>query len=207
MIMGVSLCAFAQTPPPAQAPAASQPPSQPAPTKAETSKPATSPAAMAPGTEKTTSLSASDKKFMQNAAQGGMAEVQLGQLAAQKASDPQVKQFAEKMVTDHSKAGDKLKQIAQAKGVVLPSDIPTAEKREHDKLSKLSGEKFDREYMKHMVDDHNKDAKEFRHAAKSARDADLKQFAQETLPTVEEHLSMAKNMHPKKTASVSHSKG
>jgi putative membrane protein len=189
VIVGFTLSAAAQTPPPAQ-------PAAPAPK--ETSKPATAPAAMAPGLSKPTTLAAVDKKFIENAAQGGMAEVKLGQLAAQKASDPQVKQFAEKMVADHSKANDKLKKIASDKGVILPADTTTAEKREYDKLSKMTGAAFDREYMKHALTDHKKDASEFKSATRLVRDPDLKQFATETLPTVEEHLALAKSTVPKK---------
>lgn len=138
----------------------------------QTASPATVPPAMASGTSTAAApLSASDKKFMQSAAQDGMAEVQMGQLAAQKAADPQVKQFAERMIADHTKAGDKLKQIAAGKNVQLPSDIASPEKRMHDKLSKLSGAEFDREYMKHMVSDHKKATSEFRNATKAARDA------------------------------------
>jgi hypothetical protein len=75
------------------------------------------------------SLSSSDRNFIMKAAQGGMAEVELGQLASQRASDPQVKQFAERMVADHGKANDQLKQIASSKNVTLPTDVPAAEKR------------------------------------------------------------------------------
>jgi len=178
----------------AQAPAPAQPPAKPSP---QTSAPATAPPTMAPGMAAPAPLSASDKKFMHNAAQGGMAEVRMSELAAQKASDAQVKQFAEKMVADHSKANDKLKQIAASKNVVLPTDMSTAAKRETDKLSKMSGASFDREYMKHQLSDHKKVVAEFRAATKQARDPDLKQFAQDTLPTIEQHLEMAKKTTPK----------
>ena len=136
-------------------------------------------------------LSHGDKKFVEEAAQGGMAEVQLGQLAAQKAQNPEVKQFGQKMVDDHSKANDQLKSIASSKGVELPTDLKSADKREHDRLSKLNGADFDREYMKHMVSDHKKDVKDFEKESKSAKDADLKNFAGTTLPTLQQHLQMA----------------
>ncbi|HSV18730.1 MAG TPA: DUF4142 domain-containing protein [Casimicrobiaceae bacterium] len=136
-------------------------------------------------------LSHGDKKFVEEAAQGGMAEVQLGQLAAQKAQSPEVKQFGQKMVDDHGKANDQLKSIASSKGVDLPNDLKSADKREHDRLSKLNGADFDREYMKHMVSDHKKDVKDFEKEAKSAKDADIKNFASTTLPTLQQHLQMA----------------
>lgn len=136
-------------------------------------------------------LSHRDHEFIEDAAKGGLAEVQLGQLAAQKAENPDVKKFGQRMVDDHSKANDQLKQIASSKGMNLPADLDRSAKREHDKLSKLSGAAFDREYMKHMVSDHKKDVKDFEKEAKSGSDADVKTFASSTLPTLQEHLQMA----------------
>jgi putative membrane protein len=132
-----------------------------------------------------------DKKFLEEAARGGLAEVQLGQLAAQKAQSPEVKQFGQKMADDHSKANDQLKQLASSKGVELPTDLDRSARREHDKLSKMSGDDFDREYMKHMVSDHKKDVKDFADEAKSGKDADVKTWASQTLPTLQQHLQLA----------------
>jgi putative membrane protein len=139
------------------------------------------------------SVSSSDKKFVEKAAQGGMAEVELGQLAAQRAQSDEVKQFAQRMVTDHTAANDKLKQVASQKGIALPGDLDSSSRREFDKLQKLSGNKFDREYMSHMVSDHKKDVKEFESESKSAKDADIKTFAATTLPTLQDHLKMAQS--------------
>ena len=138
-------------------------------------------------------LSSSDKKFIEEVGNGGLAEVQFGQLAEQKAQSPDVKQFGQKMVSDHSKVNDKLKQIASEKSVNLPTALEGSEKREYDKLQKLSGPKFDQEYMKTMVSDHEKDVKEFQKQAKSAKDSDVKSFADSTLPTLEQHLQLAKS--------------
>jgi putative membrane protein len=138
-------------------------------------------------------LSSDDRKFIEKAAQGGVAEVKLGQLAADKATNSEVKKFGQRMVTDHSKANDKLMQIAKHKNITLPNGMDSSSQREFDKLSKLSGEKFDREYMKAMVSDHKKDVKEFQKEAKKATDSDLKNFAESTLPTLEDHLSLAKS--------------
>jgi len=138
-------------------------------------------------------LSHGDRKFIEEAAQGGMAEVQLGQLATQKAQSDQVKQFGQKMVDDHTKANDQLKQIASSKGVTLPTTLDSKSKREMDRLSKLSGAQFDREYMKHMVSDHRKDVKDFKKEAKSAKDPDLKSFASSTEPVLEQHLQLAES--------------
>ncbi len=132
----------------------------------------------------TTKLSSSDKKFIEKAAVGGMAEVQFGKLAADKASSDEVKKFGQKMVDDHSKADDQLKQVATSKGVTLPTSLDKSTQREMDKLSKLSGADFDREYMKTMVSDHKKDVSEFKSEASKAKDPDVKQFASSTLPTL-----------------------
>jgi putative membrane protein len=139
------------------------------------------------------SLDRSDRKFIESAAVDGMAEVQLGQLAASKAGSDDVRKFGQRMVDDHSKANDQLKQIASGKGVTLPTDLDAKHKREHDRLSKLSGADFDREYMKLMMSEHKKDVKEFQSTAKSAKDADVKNFASSTLPKLQEHLSMAQS--------------
>jgi len=138
-------------------------------------------------------LSSKDRKFVETAAQDGMAEVQLGQLAAQKASSPEVKQFAQRMVDDHTKANDQLKQIASTRGITLPTDVDSRHKRDMDKLSKMSGAEFDRAYMDHMVADHKKDAKEFQSQAKNASDPDIKSFAATNAPILTQHLQLAQS--------------
>jgi putative membrane protein len=139
-------------------------------------------------------LSSSDYKFVSEAAAGGMAEVQLGQIARDRATDPAVKEFADKMVKDHSQADQQLSQLASQKGATLPTDIPAAEKRETDRLLKLSGAEFDRAYMKHMLRDHKTDVKEFERESKSAADPDVQSWASKTLPTLQDHLKMAEDI-------------
>ena len=138
-------------------------------------------------------LSSGDRKFIEKAAQGGLAEVQLGKLAADKAASPEVKQFGQRMVDDHTKANDQLKQIATSKGVNLPTELDRSTQREMDRLNKLSGAEFDREYMKHMVSDHKKDVSEFKSEANRAKDPSVKQFAATTLPTLQQHLELAQS--------------
>jgi putative membrane protein len=145
------------------------------------------------GSSNSAALDSKDRKFIEKAAQGGMAEIELGKLAQQKAASDQVKQFASRIVDDHSKANEQLKQIASSKGVAIPSDLDRSTRREIEKLQKLSGAKFDREYMELMVSDHKKDVKEFQAEAKSAKDSDIKNFASSTLPTLEQHLDLAKS--------------
>ena len=139
-------------------------------------------------------LASSDVKFIEEAAKGGLAEVELGKIAGKQALDPAVKDFAARMVKDHSAANDKLKPIADAKGVVLPSGVDKSHQKDIDKLAKKSGADFDKAYMAHMLKDHQKDVKEFQKQAKSAKDADVKQFASSTLPTIEEHLRLAQQI-------------
>jgi putative membrane protein len=137
------------------------------------------------------SLSKEDQEFVDKAAMGGVAEVELGKVAATKATHPEVKKFAERMVTDHGKANDELKQLAGNRNIPLPAGPDNATKKEMTELQKLSGTKFDHEYMEHMVKDHKKDIKEFEKEAKSGKDADLKKWASDKLPTLREHLAMA----------------
>lgn len=140
-------------------------------------------------------LSAADRTFVTEALQGGMAEVELGKLASERASNAAVKQFGQRMAEDHAKAGDELKKIAQDKGVTPPPDMGAKHKKLHDRLSKLSGAEFDRVYMDEMVKDHRADVKNFQREAKSGKDPDVKGFAAKTLPTLQDHLKQAESVH------------
>jgi putative membrane protein len=137
-----------------------------------------------------------DSKFMDKAAQGGMAEVELGQLAQENGQSAEVKAFGKRMIDDHSKANDQLKQLAAQKGVSLPTSLDSKDLATKDKLSKLKGADFDKAYMKDMVMDHKKDVAEFEHESKSAKDPDLKSWAGETLPTLQSHLQEAEKIAP-----------
>src|SRR3982751_5197371 len=106
-------------------------------------------------------------KFANNAAQGGMAEVELGRLATQRAGDPSVREFGARMVADHSRANSELKSIAAQKGIQLPADLNAEQKSEKDKLAQMSGAEFDKEYMSAMVKDHETDVKDFDTQAKN----------------------------------------
>jgi putative membrane protein len=138
-------------------------------------------------------LSHGDREFIEDAAKGGMAEVELAKIAQERASSPEVKQFAQKMEHDHSQANQKLRELAQEKGVTMPSGPKLSQNHEASKLMKLQGREFDREYMDYMVKEHKKDVKEFKKQAEKAKDSDVKNFAQETAPKLEHHLQMAEN--------------
>jgi len=143
--------------------------------------------------QSSTAVSAADKAFVREAAIGGMAEVDLGNLAKEKASSADVKSFGDRMVTDHGKANDELKQWAEQNKVTLPTALDAKHKAMHDRLSKLSGEAFDKAYMRDMVADHKVDVAKFRTESKSAHNADLKAWAGKTLPTLEDHLKLAQD--------------
>jgi len=134
-----------------------------------------------------------DQSFVTKAAEGGLAEVELGKLAAQKASSPDVKNFAQRMVDDHSKANDELKSIASQKNITLPTAMSAKDKADYNRFSKLSGAAFDRAYMQHMLSDHRTDISEFQYEARSGQDSDVRGFASKTLPTLQEHLKMAES--------------
>lgn len=135
-----------------------------------------------------------DKAFAMKAAQANMAEVELGKLALDKAMSDSVKKFAQMMVDDHSKALDELKGFAGPKNITLPTAIDAEHKKLSDKLSKMSGAAFDRDYMQAMVDGHRKVAADFRKESQSGSDAELKAWAGKTLPTVEAHLKQAETV-------------
>ncbi len=161
-----------------------------------------------PGTETTMgSMSASsDHAFAMKAAEGGLSEVELGRIASQNAGDDSVRQFGRTMVDDHSRDNDELKQIAANKGIALPSSVSSKDGRTAEKLRKMNGPAFDRVYMKDMVADHRSDIAEFEREARSGRDPDLKAFAQKTLPTLRQHLQMARDASAKVGATSAASK-
>ncbi|HKQ09142.1 MAG TPA: DUF4142 domain-containing protein [Blastocatellia bacterium] len=137
--------------------------------------------------------SSADRDFMTKAAVGGMEEVELGRLATQKAANADVKAFGQRMVDDHSRAGNELKSLAAQKNVTLPTALDQQHQADVDKLSKLSGAAFDREYMSMMVKDHVEDVAEFEREAATGSDSDVKAWAGRTVPTLRQHLQMAQD--------------
>jgi putative membrane protein len=129
-----------------------------------------------------------DVKFYRDAAEGGIAEVAMGNLAQQKAQSLSVKEFGAQMVKDHSAANEKLKALAQSKNITLPANPSVAEMEAKSKLQVLSGPAFDKSYIKGMIEDHEEDVAEFKKEAASGQDADARAFASATLPTLEAHL-------------------
>jgi putative membrane protein len=147
-----------------------------------------------------TGYASADSTFMKKAAQGGLAEVQLGQLAVRKASSPKVKQFGQRMVDDHTQANDQLKQVAAQENVDLPQKPDMKDRATMARLEKLSGTRFDQAYMSDMVKDHQKDVADFQNESQNGKDPAVKSFAAKTLPTLQDHLQQAQQIAPTQQA-------
>jgi putative membrane protein len=131
-----------------------------------------------------------DKTFLTAASAGGMAEVQLGQLAAEKASSPKVKAFGQKMVTDHTMLNNELKPFADKDGVTPPSSLTSDDQAEYDKLNGLSGKDFDKEYVAYMMKDHDKDLAAFQQEESMTQDAQLKMAVMKGEKVIAQHHRM-----------------
>jgi len=166
----------------------------PSPTVGVTPSPTGTASPYASPTGSPVALTAPEKEFIANAARGGMLEVQLGNLATQKASNADVKQFGERIATDHSQLGQKLQQLASNLNVTLPQDLKPEQQAIVSRFEKLTGKAFDRDFMKEVVSDHVKTISEFERAASQATNPDIKQFVSEALPTLRDHLKMAREI-------------
>jgi putative membrane protein len=144
-------------------------------------------------TRKDDQVSRGDRKFVQEAAEGGMFEVQIAQLAATKATDPHVKSFASMLVDHHTQANNELVQLANAKRIELPPAPPRSLRRDIEKLGKKIGADFDRGFVREVgIKAHEKDIRLFEKASKDVKDVDLRGFAARTLPVLREHLAKAR---------------
>jgi putative membrane protein len=148
-----------------------------------------------------------DAEFAKAAAEGGMVEVKLGQLAQEKGSSDKVKDFGKRMVDDHTLAGEQLKTVASQENIALPSELNKHDQAMYNKLSALSGDAFDRAYAKDMVNDHRKDIDDFKQEAGNGKNQAIKSFASQTLPTLQDHLKQAKEMQHAVSATSNKSNG
>jgi putative membrane protein len=148
----------------------------------------------AQGTAGTSGSASVDRDFVENQLADGQAEVVLGQLAAQRASSPAVREFGEMMVRDHQKAGEDLKQLATKHNIQLTTTMDDEHNELRERLAKLSGVEFDREYIKAMVEDHQEAVDDTREKAERGDNTDIKQWASKTLPVLEQHLERAKQI-------------
>ena len=137
-------------------------------------------------------VSEKDQEFAVFAAQSGMLEVKLGELAQQKGSSSAVKKLGDHMVTDHAKANKELKDLAGKKGISLPTSLDAKHHEKYDMLAGKSGAEFDKAYSKCMVKDHKKAVSKFDAEANKGDDPDLKAWAAKTKPSLEHHLQMSK---------------
>ena len=135
-----------------------------------------------------------DSEFMTKAASGGMLEVELGKVVAQRATTAEAKQFAQQMVTDHTKANTELKALAAKKNIKLPASLGDDQKKVYDEVLAEKGVKLDQKYISEMVDDHEEDVKEFQEASTKAGDPEVKALAAKTLPMLQMHLTMIKKI-------------
>ena len=149
---------------------------------------------------KSSQVAAEDTQFMKDAAQSGMAEVKMGELASSNAESQPVKDLAQKIVTDHKKANEELKQLAMKKSVSLPDAVTEEQKTMLQHLTSLKGREFDSAFKQHAVENHQKSVDKFKTAAEKAKDADIKAFAAKTLPTLQQHLALAKQLTAGPTA-------
>jgi putative membrane protein len=188
--------ALAQTTAPARPGTGALPPA--APPNAEIGPgAATQPAARAasmPPAGASANLSAADKAFLEKAAQGDMAEIQAAKLAQEKSQSDGVKQFAQKMIDDHTQNDDALDKLAQSKGVTPPTDPSATEQKQASALENLTGAKFDRVYIRDQIKDHQMMLRLMQREASHGTDPELKTFAQQTAATVREHLTLAQQL-------------
>jgi putative membrane protein len=138
-----------------------------------------------------------DAPFIGTAAMDGLAEIELGRLATRNASSPDVKQFAQRMVDDHSKASDELKAFAAKKEITLATKLDDQHRAAQKSLAKLTGAAFDKAYMDHTVKAHLEAVSLFQQEAKTGRDSELKAWAAKTLPTLQDHLKLATSIATK----------
>ncbi len=163
--------------------------------------PAPPPAASGPAASAGVVLSKGDRDFIDNAAHGGLAEIDLSKLA-QKSANPDIRRFADRMITDHTKIGERLAPIAQADGVDVPQTLDIEHQKLREKLANEHDGNFDRDYAHAMVVDHDQAIKLFQQEERPGHDAQLTRFARNTLPTLQEHRRIAVALADKLAASA-----
>lgn len=135
------------------------------------------------------------RQFLMQAIQGDLAEIKLGELAQQKGQSDEVREYGAKLVQDHSKSLEEARQLAEAEGIEVPEEPSPEAQQVHEQLMGLSGEEFDREFVRSMVEDHEKAVSLFETQAEGS-DTDTADYAEKTLPVLEEHLQIAESIEP-----------
>jgi putative membrane protein len=149
----------------------------------------------APGSPAADQLAKEDRDFFEDAAQSGLLQIKLGQLVVKQGASEDVKHFAQRMIDDHTKVNQKLAEVARQEGLSMPTDLDRKRQDKLDKLAKLGGSKLDQEYLSQVLDEHKDDVKAFEKEAKDGKDAAMKQLAQSSLAALNEHLTMARQIH------------
>jgi putative membrane protein len=144
------------------------------------------------GRDASAKLSWGDRRFVTKAADNGESEVHAAQLAAQRATHPEVKNFAQKLVDDHTKVNSELMSLASQRNVKI--DMDDDKDRAYKRLNKKSGSEFDQEFVEHMIDEHEKDIKMFEKAASDAKDPEVRAFASKHVGHLREHLQTAQSL-------------
>ena len=166
------------------------------------------PAGATPGTESRSGLPAAnqpnvaDRNFARAAAAGGLAEVELGRLADHNGQSPETRQFGQRMVNDHSKANDQLKELAEAANIPLPNAPGPEDEAMRERLDKMQGDAFDRDYIRGQITAHQETVQLFEYEIGSGQDSQLKNFASQTLPVLMEHLEMAQTIDARLTGAA-----
>jgi len=142
----------------------------------------------------TTEAVMKDEAFVRAAARGGLSEIKLGKLAMDQGTNETVKAFGTRMVAEHTKAGDELKEAAKEENIGLPTDLTAKDQATYERLSKLSGAEFDQAYAQDMVKDHQQDLRDFQREANHGNDDVIRGFASETVPMIQQHFDQAKEM-------------
>jgi len=157
----------------------------------------------AQGQQSTAALDENTREFLTQAASGNMMEIELGELAQQKATSPRVKEFASMMVRDHTRANEELQRITQSRNVTFSGTMEDKHRRKLDQLRDKQGAEFDRAYMKHMVDDHQEDIRKYEEIAREATDPAIRDYANTTLTSLRTHLEQAKAIRDEVTKNKS----
>jgi putative membrane protein len=149
---------------------------------------------LAPTTPADDNKSGSDQQFVTKAGAAGLAEVNLGNMAVKQSNNAAIRKFGQRMVDDHRKANKELIRLANKKRYTLPATMDRKHQDLANRLARLKGDEFNRAFMTHMLDDHKEAVDLFSDESKNGKDSDLKSWAGKTLPTLKEHLKMARSL-------------
>jgi len=135
-----------------------------------------------------------DRSFINGAAEANLAEINIGKMVGQKSTDPAVKDFANRMVTDHTEASQKLTAVAEMNGVKLPTEASATERNQKNELEKLSGTQLDDAYLRDELKGHKETISAFENEIERGQDQEAKNYAEQTLPTLQDHIRIGEDI-------------